>query len=134
MITPSYGKDWNEQLIHSQNPVEQKKQQFRQEYERLRDVIHPNIRSAGMEKVDIAVAMWVIKESLESGRSDNLLNRVGEVLCQSDLLREWKQSMPEGEYKKKAKEYIIQKFERASLIRESILAERQRNQGIEFER
>ena len=133
-ITPSYGKDWNEQLIHSQNPVEQKKQKFRQEYERLRDVIHPNIRIAGLEKVDIAVAMWVIKEAVESGRSDNLLNRVGEVLCQSDLLKQWKQSMPEGEYKKKAKEHIIQTYEQASYYRPKILAEHQRNQDIEFER
>ena len=64
----------------------------------------------------------------------NLLNRVGEVLCQSDRLREWKQSMPKGEYKKKAKEHIIQTYEQASYYRQKILAERQRNQGIEFER
>ena len=94
----------------------------------------PNLRGAGIEKVDIAVAMRVIKESVESGKSDNLLNRVRGVLSQSDLLIELKQSMPENEYKAKAKEYITQKFEQASQIRKNILAERQRNQGIEFER
>ena len=134
-ITPKVGKDWNEQLIQSPNPVEQKKQQFRQEYERLRDMIHadPNLSGAGIEKVDLVIAMRVIKEAVESGKSDNLLNRVGEVLCQSDLLKEWKQSMPENEYPEMAKEYIVQKFEQASQIRESILANR-RNQALELER
>ena len=42
--------------------------------------------------------------------------------------------MSEGEYKKKAKEHIIQTYEQASYYRQKILAERQRNQDIEFER
>ena len=66
-----------------------------------------------------------IIESVESGKSDNLLNRVGEVLCQSDLLKQWKQSMPESEYQSQAKAYIVNKFEQASLIRASLLAERE---------
>ena len=42
--------------------------------------------------------------------------------------------MSEGEYKKKAKERIIQTYEQASYYRQKILAERQKNQDIEFER
>ena len=78
-----------------------------------------------MEKVDLAVAMRVIKEAVESGQSDNLLNRVGGVLSQSDRLRQWKQSMPEGEYQAQAKAYILNKFEQATQIRASLLAERE---------
>ena len=122
-------------LLQSQSSLEQAKQVFRQEYERLRSQVHsePNLYNAGIEKVDLAVAMLVIKESIESGQQDNLRERVERVLSQSDRLKEWKQSMPEGEYKAQAKEYIIQKFERASQIRESILSAR-KNQEIEFER
>ncbi len=72
-----------------------------------------------------AVAMRVIKEAVESGKSDNLLNRVEGVLFQSDRLREWKQSMPEGEYQAQAKAYIMNKFEQATQIRASLLAERE---------
>ncbi len=116
--------------------IEQKRQMFRQEYERLRDMIHAdqNLRGAGIEKVDIAVAMLVIKESVESGQKDNLSHRVRGVLSQSDhaprasfadRLKEWKQSMPEGEYRALAKDYVVQKFEQASQIRENIRAERE---------
>ena len=41
--------------------------------------------------------------------------------------------MPENDYPEMAKEYIIQKFEQASQIRESLLANR-RNQALELER
>ena len=135
-ITPKAGKDWNEQLIQSQDPVEQKKQQLRKEYERLKREILENTNTHNLEakKVDIVIAMRVIKEAVESGRSNNLLNRVGEVLCQSDLLKEWKQSLPENEYKTKAKEHLTETYKKASQIRKSILAERQKNQGIELER
>ena len=124
-----------QEKLNSTSSVEQKRQVLRQEYERLRGQINadPNLREAGMEKVDIAVAMRVIKEAVESGKSDNLLNRVGGVLSQSDhaprasfadRLREWKQSMPESEYQAQAKAYIVNKFEQASQIRASLLAER----------
>ncbi len=97
--------------------------------ERLRNQIHadPNLSGAGIEKVDIAVAMRVIKEAVESGQKDNLRNRVRAVLSQSDRLREWKQSMPEGEYQAQAKAYIMNKFEQASQIRENIRAEREKD-------
>ncbi len=36
-ITPNVGQDWNEQLLHSQNSLEQKKQVLRREYEGLRE-------------------------------------------------------------------------------------------------
>ncbi len=134
-ITPKVGKDWNEELIQSQRTLEQEKQLLRQEYERLRTQVHsnPNHRNAGVEKVDIAIAMLVLKESAQHYQQDNLLNRVGKVLSQSDRLREWKQSMPENEYKAIAQEYIIRTFEKANQIRENILSAR-KNQEIEFER
>ncbi len=56
---------------------------------------------------------------------DNLINRVGQVLSQSDRLKEWKQSMPEEKYRALAKDYVVQKFEQASQIRENIRAERE---------
>ena len=83
--------------------------------------------------MDIAIAMLVIKESAQHNQSKNLLNRVGKVLSQSARLQQWKESMPFGEYKSKAQEYIIQTFEKASQIRENILSAR-KNQEIEFER
>ena len=42
--------------------------------------------------------------------------------------------MPEAEYRSRAREYIVQKYGKASQIRESLLAKRQKSQGIEFER
>ncbi len=104
-------------------------QMFRQEYEGLKERVrsNPNFQNSGVEEVDIAVAMLVIKESVKNGRTDNLINRVGEVLSQSDRALEWKQSMPEGEYRALAKDYVVQKFEQASQIRENIRAEREKN-------
>ncbi len=115
--------------LKSNLTIEQKKQLFRQEYERLRSQVHsnPNLRNAEFEKVDIAIAMLVLKESAHNGQQDNLLNRVGQVLSQSDQLKQWKESMPENEYKTSAQEYIIQTFEKASQIRENILSARQQN-------
>ena len=115
--------------LKSNLTIEQKKQLFRQEYERLRSQVHsnPNHRNAEFEKVDLAISMLVLKESAHNGQSKNLLNRVGQVLSQSDLLREWKHSMPEGEYKTSAQKYIIQTFEKATQIRENILSARQQN-------
>ena len=115
--------------LKSNLTIEQKKQLFRQEYERLREQVHsnPNHHNAEFEKVDLAIAMLVLSESAQNNQSKNLLNRVGQVLSQSDRLREWKQSMPEGEYKTSAQEYIIQTFEKASQIRENILSARQHN-------
>ncbi len=102
---------------------------FRQEYEGLRDRVRldPNFSNSGVEEADIAVAMLVIKESVKNGRTDNLINRVGEVLSQSDRLKEWKQSMPEDKYRALAKDYVVQKFEQASQIRENIRAEREKD-------
>ncbi len=78
--------------------------------------------------------MLVIKEAYNNGRHDNLINRVGEVLSQSDRLKEWKQSMPEDEYRAKAQDYVVQTFEQATYLRENIRAERERNRDIELER
>ncbi len=135
-ITPKVGKDWNEQLIQSQNPVEQKRQMFRQEYEFWRAKVQkdPNFHSSGVEEVDIGIAMLVIKEAYKNGQHDDLINRVGEVLSQSDRLKEWKQSLPEGEYRALAKDYVVQKYEQASQIRENIRAEREKDFDIERER
>ena len=110
------------------NPsIEEKRQLLRQEYERLRGQVksNPHLSGAGVEKTDLAIARLVIQEAYASGQKDNLLNRVGLALSQSDRLKEWKQSLPESEYRTLAKEYVFQKFEQASQIRESILAEKQ---------
>ena len=135
-ITPTIANDWNEQLLHSQSSLEQKKQVLRREYEELRDRVHlnPNFQNSGVEEVDVAVAMLVIKESVNKGHTDNLINRVGEVLSQSNRLKEWKQSLPEDEYRAKAQDYVVQTFEQASQIRENIRAEREKNRDIELER
>ena len=115
--------------LKSNLTIEQKKQLFRQEYERLRSQVdsNPNHRNAEVEKVDLAIAMLVLKESAQHNQSKNLLNRVGQVLSQSDRALAWKESMPENEYKASAQEYIIQTFEKASQIRENILSARQHN-------
>jgi len=44
---------------------------------------------------------------------------------EADRLKQWKQSMPENEYQAQAKAYIMNKFEQASQIRASLLAERE---------
>ncbi|MGK7947260.1 MAG: AAA family ATPase, partial [Xenococcaceae cyanobacterium] len=132
-ITPTVGKDWNEQLLHSQNLLEQKRQMFRQEYERLKCQVQKNrlFQFSGVEEVDTAVAMLVIKEAVGNGSTDNLINRVGEVLSQSDQLKEWKQSMLEGEYRALAEDYVVKKYKQASYLRENIRAEREQNRDIE---
>ena len=127
-----------QEKLNSTSSVEQKRQMFRQEYEGLKDRVRldPNFHDSGVEEVDIAVAMLVIKESVNKGHTDNLINRVGEVLSQSglaergseaDRLKEWKQSMPEEVYRGLAKDYVVQKFEEASQIRENIRAEREKD-------
>ncbi|WP_036489766.1 hypothetical protein, partial [Myxosarcina sp. GI1] len=122
-------------LKRSQSQLEPAKQLFEKEYKGLRERVErdPNLRYAEVNKIDTAVAMLVIKEAISSNRSENLLNRVGQVLSQSDCLKEWKQSMPEAEYRVLAREYIVKTYERACLIRESILSAR-KNQEFEFER
>ena len=110
------------------NPsIEEKRQLLRQEYERLRGQVksNPHLSGAGVEKTDLAIARLVLEEAYAAGQKDNLLNRVGLVLSQSDRLKEWKQSLPDSEYRTLAKEYVFQKFEQASQIRESLLAEKQ---------
>ena len=116
-----------QEKLTSASSIEQKRQMFRQEYEGLKDRVrsNPNFQNSEIEEVDIAVAMLVIKESVKNGRTDNLINRVGEVLSQSDRLKEWKQSMPEEAYRGLAKDYVVQKYEQASQIRENIRAERE---------
>ena len=109
--------------------IEQKRQVLRQEYESLKGEIQakPDFHNAGVEKKDIAIAMLVIDKEAKNPTGKNLLNLVGGILSQSDQLREWKGSMPEAEYRGKAKDYIVEKFEQASQIRESILADRQQS-------
>ena len=118
-----------QEKLNSTLSIEQKRQIFRQEYEGLKERVqkNPNFQNSGVEEVDTAVAMLVIKEAVGNGRTDNLINRVGEVLSQSDQLKEWKQSMLEGEYRARAKDYVVQKYEQASYLRENILAERENN-------
>ena len=116
-----------QEKLTSTSSIEEKRQMFRQEYEFWRAKVqkNPNFSNSGVEEVDIAVAMLVIKEAYKNGQKDNLRNRVGAVLSQSDLLKEWKQSMPEDKYRALAKDYVVQKFEQASQIRENIRAERE---------
>ena len=115
--------------LQENSSIEQKRQILRQEYESLKGEIQakPDFHNAGVEKRDIAIAMLAIDKEAKNPTGKNLLNLVGGILSQSDQLREWKSSMPEAEYRGKAKEYIVDKFEQASQIRTSILADRQQD-------
>ncbi|WP_052056028.1 MobF family relaxase [Myxosarcina sp. GI1] len=135
-IAPSVGKDWNEQLLlQSQSQLESTKQLFETEYRGFRQQVerNPQMCNAGDEKLDTAVAMLVIKEAVENNGSEHLLKRVGQVLSQSDRLKEWKQTMPEAEYRSVAQKYISQTYQRANQIRESIRSG-EKEQKFEFER
>ncbi len=133
-ITPTR-KDWNEQLLYTQGTLSLKKQIFRQEYEKLREIVDldPNFTNKEIGNKDLAVTMLILKAEALHPTGEKLLNRVGKVLSQSDLLREWKRSMPENEFRAKVEGYIIGKLNEASKIRESLLNTR-KSQALEFER
>ena len=116
--------------------VEQKRQIFRQEYERLREIVDsdPNFANKETGDKDLAVAMLILRAEAENPTGESLITRVGKVLSQSDQIREWKSTMPENEFRSKVKEYIMTKYKQASYLRENIRAERQKDRDIEFER
>ncbi len=116
----------------NQKEITTEKQLLRQEYERLNTLVrhNPNFTYAGVEEVDTALALLILKDSANRDHTDHLLNRVGKILSQSDRLLTWKQNLPQNEYKLKAEQYIIQKFSEANQIRESV---KSRNQDVEFE-
>ena len=99
-------------------------QGFRQEYERLRTQVRsdPNLRNESPEKVDMRIAMLVIKNE---NNSQNQLHRVAEVLSQSDRVRELKKSLPMNDYLVTAQKYVGTQFESAVQARKEVAVQRQ---------
>ena len=108
---------------------EAKQQGFRQEYEQLRNQVRsdPNFKNESPEKVDMVVAMLVIKNE---NNSQNQLHRVAEVLSQSDRVRELKKSLPMSDYLSQAREYVTEKFDSAVQLRKNLGLERRRSLGL----
>ncbi len=111
---------------------EVRQQGYRQEYEQLRSQVcsDPNFKNESPEKVDMVVAMLVIKNDIAQNNSKNSLHRVAEVLSQSDRVLDWKQSMPMSDYLLIAREYVTQQFESAVQVRKTLGVERQRSCGL----
>jgi 5S rRNA maturation endonuclease (ribonuclease M5) len=131
-VKPQHGKDWNEQLLYSNQRVEERKQHSREKYEQLRERVRqdPKLRDASTSKVDTAIAMLIFKDSPQKLKEspDEAKKEVGEVLSQSDQLRSWKQSLQKAEYQSSATDYISKTFERAKQLRAGILQNRQSKQ------
>ncbi|NJO93174.1 MAG: DUF3991 domain-containing protein [Hydrococcus sp. RM1_1_31] len=128
-IKPTLGKDWNEQLVNANGDLEKQRQSYRQEYLQLQEQVksNPSFQTASTEKTDIAVAMLILKQDKQAN-----LNRVGQVLSQSEKVREWKRSLPEGEYKTKAKDYITKTYEQASTLRQELISKKQKKCDLEI--
>ena len=111
---------------------EARQQSFRQEYEQLRNQVRsdPNFKNESAEKVDLVVAMLVIRNDIAQNKSSNSLHRVAEVLSQSDRVLDWKKSMPMSDYLPIAREYVTEKFESAVQVRKTLGVERQRSFGL----
>ncbi|NJM90534.1 MAG: DUF3991 domain-containing protein, partial [Hydrococcus sp. RU_2_2] len=128
-IKPTVGKDWNEQLVHTKGVIEKQKQSYRHEYLQLQNQVRSNssFETASTEKTDIAIAMLILKQDKQAN-----LNRVGQVLSQSDRVRDWKRSLSEGEYKTKAKDYITKTYEQASQLRQEIISKKPKKCDLEL--
>ena len=111
---------------------EARQQEYRQEYQQLKSQVRsdPNFKNESPEKVDMVVAMLVIKNNIAQNNSKNQLQRVAEVLSQSDRVLQWKQSMPMSDYLGKAREYVTQQFESAVQVRKTLGVGRQRSCGV----
>ena len=101
-------------------------QGFRQEYEQLRNQVRsdPNFKNESPEKVDMVVAMLVIKNE---DNPNNYFDRVTEVLSQSDRVRELKKSLPMNDYLITAQKYVGNQFESAVQARKEVALQRQRD-------
>ena len=68
---------------------EARQQEYRKEYEQLKSQVRsdPNFKNESPEKIDMVVAMLVIKNNIAQNNSKNQLQRVAEVLSQSGQLR-----------------------------------------------
>ncbi len=129
-VAPRIGKDWNERLLLSQNPVEEQKWLARQEYEQLSSQVLalPNFDRASPQEVDTGVAMFVIKNSIAENSEEKYSSKVFQVLAQSDTVLNWKKSMPDHEYQALAKQYVVDIFNTAVRTRESMIQEQQQQQ------
>ncbi len=101
-------------------------QGFRQEYEQLRRQVRsdPNFKNESLDKIDMRVAMLVIKN--EDDPNDSF-DRVTEVLSQSDRVRELKKSLPMSDYLATAREYVSTQFDSAVQARKEVAVKRQRS-------
>lgn len=111
------------QLNESKQTLEQQRQNFREEYQRLKNQViekNPHYHSEN-KKLDTAVATLIVAKVIAQSSVDenSKFKQVGQVLSMSDRVLTMKQTMPEVEYRAKAKEYIIQIYQEASLIRDN---------------
>jgi hypothetical protein len=120
----------NDKYTDSQKELEAKKQIYRQQYLELVSQVKANhsFQEASIEKIDLAVAMLILKDNEQATR-----NQVGKILSGSEQLAHWKGLLPESEYKAIASQYIINTYEQARQLREEILSTRQSKQKIEPE-
>ena len=72
----------------------------------------------------------MIKNDIAQDNSKNQLQRVAEVLSQSDRVLELKSSLPMSDYLGKAREYVTEQFESAVQVRKTLGLERQRSCGL----
>ena len=108
---------------------EARQQGFRQEYEQLRGQVHsdPNYKNQSPEKIDMVVAMLVIKNE---NNPENQLHRVAEVLSQSDRVLDLKKSLPMSDYLSQARGYVNHKFDSAVQVRKELGLDRQQSFGL----
>ena len=78
----------------------------------------------------MVVAMLVIKNNIAQNNSKNQLQRVAEVLSQSDRVLELKSSLSMSDYLGKAREYVTEQFESAVQVRKTLGVGRQRSYGV----
>jgi hypothetical protein len=111
--------------------LDQQKFTYRLSYQELFKRVrqYPKFENSLTKEVDIGIALLVMKESTDP-------NEAGRVLAQSDQLKEWKASLPEGEYMAKGKAYIQQVYEQVQHLREvrsrQQQQEQKRDSGLEL--
>ena len=110
-------------------------QELRAQYLDLKAQVQKNskLQKASPETIDTAVASLVIQKNLRVVQDrGKTFEQVSNVLSQSERVRGWRKSLPEGEYLERAKQYVIQIYGQANELSNGV-SKQQKERGSALE-
>ena len=110
-------------------------QELRAQYLDLKAQVqkNPKLQKASPETIDTAVASLVIQKNLRVVQDrGKTFEQVSNVLSQSERVRGWKKSLPEGEYLERAKQYVDQIYGQANKLSNGV-SKQQKERGSALE-